>query len=180
MSQRERRILERFAVVKGPAVSISNFIKVIYPVLVPCNKIVADRSVSCAAAQFRASNESLGGERCCAAIQRSNAARVASQPNVKPVRSTIVRPQRLRNHRASNMFASDYAWAFFLFLDHVRIQPYGTRERHGVTEFSNKKKSTKLSSTWTFMGFIQLMLQTRILQQNDVHHVFRRIAFNLM
>lgn len=58
------------AVVKGPAVSIGNFVKVIYPVLVPCNKIVADRSVSCAAAQFRASNESLGGERCCAAIRQ--------------------------------------------------------------------------------------------------------------
>lgn len=79
-------------------------------------------------------------------LRGDSAARVASQPNVKPVRSMNVRPRRLRNHRASNMFASDYARAFFLFfLDHVRIQPYGTRERHRVTEFSNKKKSARLS-----------------------------------
>lgn len=48
-----------------------------------------------------------------------NAARVASQPNVKPVRSTIVCPWRLQNYRASNMFASDYVRAFFLFLFRV-------------------------------------------------------------
>lgn len=50
---------------KEEPVSIGNFVKVIYWVLVPCNKIVAIRSVSCAVAQFRASNESLGGGKSC-------------------------------------------------------------------------------------------------------------------
>lgn len=122
---------------KGRAVvSIGNFVKVIYWVLVPCNKIVAIRSVSCAV-QFRAPNESRAGEGSCSSSSSELFHSVMQQParalhhnrTLKPVAQWSVR----ETIAPANMFASDRVrrvfFFFFFFREYaVRVQPHGAND----------------------------------------------------